>query len=60
MPNDVLRGKILNEGYCCINGYLRLCKARGENATAMAKNLNISPAIVQYHFRAYKKKSGAL
>ena len=46
-----LIAKITSEGYCCIPGYLRLCKARGESAVDMAKNLEISPDTVWYHQR---------
>lgn len=50
--------KVLSEGYCCIPGYLRLCKARGENVTEMAKNLNVSPDTIWYHQRKSEKCQG--
>lgn len=46
-----LIAKIASEGYCCIPGYLRLCKARGEETKAMAANLNVSPDTLWYHLR---------
>ena len=48
---DGLLAKIYSEGYCCLNGYLRLCKARGETASGMAENIGISPHTLWYHQR---------
>lgn len=46
-----LIAKVMSEGYCCIPGYLRLCKARGEAVADMAKNLDVSPDTIWYHAR---------
>jgi hypothetical protein len=43
--------KVASEGYCCMAGYLDLCKARGEAAPAMAKNLAVSKDTIYYHYR---------
>jgi hypothetical protein len=43
--------KVANEGYCCPNAYLRLCRARGEAVKNMARNINISPDALWYHYR---------
>jgi hypothetical protein len=49
--DELLLAKIQSEGYCCLNGYLRLCKARGERPVAMAQNFRIRPDIIWHHFR---------
>lgn len=41
--NELLKPKILREGYCCMHGYLELCKARGETVITMAVNLELHP-----------------
>lgn len=46
-----LVAKVANEGYCCPNAYLRLCRARGESVRAMAKNIGMSPDAIWYHYR---------
>lgn len=46
-----LAAKIHSEGYCCINGYLRLCQARNESVPAMARFIEISPDTLWYHYR---------
>ena len=51
-----LAAKIASEGYCCMYGYLTLCKARGETVIAMAKNIDISPDALWYHYRKLEKK----
>lgn len=54
MPNEVLFKRIVNEGYCCIKGYLHLCKARGETPKSMGKFLQMSPGVIRYHYRLDK------
>ena len=46
-----LIAKVASEGYCCIHGYLRLCKARDETPKAMAENIGMSPDTIWYHYR---------
>lgn len=53
-----LSAKIVSEGYCCLNGYLRLCRLRGENANGMAKNIGMSPDTIWYHYRKLDRKNG--
>lgn len=47
--------KIHSEGYCCLKGYLGLCRARGESAQGMAENLSISPDAIWHHYRRLKQ-----
>ena len=46
-----LTARVISEGYCCIRGYLGLCKARGEKPKDMAKNLGTSPDTIWRHYR---------
>lgn len=46
-----LIAKVVSEGYCCLNAYLRLCRARGESVENMAKNIGMSPDAIWYHYR---------
>jgi len=46
-----LIAKIHSEEYCCLYGYLKLCKARGEKVVDMADNIGISPDALWYHYR---------
>lgn len=46
-----LIAKVANEGYCCTNAYLRLCRARGETVQDMARNIGMSPDALWYHYR---------
>lgn len=46
MSKAQLRPKILNEGYCCIYGYLNLCKARGETIKSMAAFLGVNKSVL--------------
>lgn len=52
--SEWLVARVINEGYCCVNAYLRLCKARGESVEAMAKNIGMSPDTIWYHYRKIK------
>jgi len=56
MSNHVLLAKVASEEYCCLHGYFRLCKARGETNEAMAANLNVSVWTLIYNYRQYQKK----
>lgn len=46
-----LVARIHSEGYCCLNGYLRLCKARGEKPAEMADNIGMSADTLWYRYR---------
>jgi len=46
-----LAAKVASEEYCCVHGYLRLCKARGETPKSMAENLGVSPHTIWYNYR---------
>lgn len=50
-----LMPKVASEGYCCINGYLRLCRARGETKKSMAEFLGISFWTIKYNYRCLKR-----
>lgn len=54
-PHIRIFPKIANEGYCCIYGYLKLCRARGETKASMAKWLGISFWTLRDNFRALKR-----
>lgn len=51
---QTLLARIYSEEYCCLNGYLRLCLARGETVANMAKNIGMSKDIIWYHIRQMK------
>lgn len=46
-----LLNAVYSEGYCCLNGYLRLCKARGETVKGMAENIGFTKLAIWYHYR---------
>lgn len=46
-----IQAKIQSEGYCCIKGYLGLCKAREEKVPDMAENIGLSKHTIYYHIR---------
>ena len=50
-----LIAKIHSEGYCCLNGYLGLCRARGETPQAMAEFIGVSPDAIWHHYRRLKQ-----
>lgn len=52
--NEKLPAKISFEGYCCLRGYLVLCKERGETPLDMAKNIGVSPHTIWYHYRKFE------
>lgn len=43
--------KVASEGYCCIWGYLRLCRARGETKKQMAEWLGVSVNTLKNHYK---------
>jgi hypothetical protein len=47
--------KVASEGYCCIYGYLKLCRARGETKKAMAEWSGIAFDTLKNHYRRLKK-----
>lgn len=48
-----LNSKIASQGYCCLYGYLALCRERGETVKNMAKNIGISQDALWYHYRKF-------
>jgi len=46
---------IYSEGYCCLHGYLRLCRARDEAVKDMAENIGLSKLALWYHYRELKQ-----
>ena len=50
-----LLAKIYSEGYCCLKGYLELCRLRGETPKGMGENLDVSAWRIQYHYRLMKQ-----
>lgn len=46
--------KIHSEGYCCMWGYLTLCRERGETPQGMAENLGALPHTIRHHYRQIK------
>lgn len=46
-----LIAKITSQEYCCLHGYLRLCRARGETVKDMAANIGMSQDTLWYHYR---------
>lgn len=55
MPKKILQGKIYSEGYCCLNGYLRLCQARGEAQGEMAEFIGVSYRTIKYKYQALRE-----
>ncbi len=43
--------KIASEGYCCMAGYLRLCRARGEAVPSMADWIGMHRYTLYNHYR---------
>lgn len=46
-----LDAKIANDEYCCMWGYLELCRARGERPRDMAKTVGLHRYTIYYHYR---------
>jgi hypothetical protein len=55
MTFHTLLPKIALEGYCCVNGYLRLCRARGESLKSMAENISIPYQTLWYNYGQLEK-----
>lgn len=53
-----LIARVGSEGYCCLNAYLRLCRARGESVKDMAINIQMSPDTIWYHYRKLAAGTG--
>jgi len=51
----VLAPKVYEEGYCCLYGYLTLCKARGESRKDMAFFLSIPKYVVRDGYNSLHK-----
>ena len=49
-----LLNAVYSEGYCCLHGYLELCKARGEKVKDMAPNIGFTKLALWYHYRELK------
>jgi hypothetical protein len=56
MSRHCLLPKIASEEYCCVYGYLRLCKARGESYAEMAKSMKVSYWTIKYNFRKMREE----
>lgn len=55
MPNNNLNRKVLSEGYCCLHGYVGLCRARGEKTKGMAENLAIPSRTIEHNCTQFKR-----
>jgi hypothetical protein len=53
--NNTLAPKVFSEGYCCMHGYLRLCKARGEKIKDMAEYISVSASTLDHNYRMFNK-----
>lgn len=51
LRGPTLFAKIASEGYCCLHGYLRLCRARGETVPNMAEFIGMHRYTLYYHYR---------
>lgn len=47
--------KIASEGYCCIWGYLKLCRARGETKKSMSEWSGMNFWTIKDHYRRLVK-----
>jgi hypothetical protein len=50
MSNIILGRLIEDEGYCCMYGYCKLAKSRGETPETMAKAMGVSKSTIAYHY----------
>jgi hypothetical protein len=50
MSNVILEPLIDLEGYCCMHGYLKLCKFRGQKPEDMAKHMGVASSTIRYHY----------
>lgn len=46
-----IHAKIASEGYCCVWGFLNLCKARGQTPSTMMPFLGLSRLTFYHHNR---------
>lgn len=51
MKKTNLIAHVHSEQYCCMAGYLNLCRARKETAVEMADNFTLSPVTIWKHYR---------
>jgi hypothetical protein len=49
-----LEAKAIADGYCCLYGYLTLCRTRGERVKDMAANIDMGPTTIWHHLRRIK------
>jgi hypothetical protein len=52
-PFPAIFPKVASEGYCCLYGYIGLCRARGETKAQMASWLKVGFWTMKYHFRLF-------
>jgi len=52
--NHNIHAKIASEGYCCMYGFLSLCKARGQTPSTMMPFLGLSRLTFYYHDKKLK------
>ncbi len=50
-----LLARIYSEGYCCLHGYLELCRRRGETPVSMGENIGLPAHTIRHHYRQSKK-----
>ena len=50
MGNDTLKQKVAEEGYCCLRGYLDLCRSRGETPDSMGEFIEVAGSTIRYHY----------
>jgi len=53
--NHNLRAKTISEGYCCVWGFLALCRARNQSPASMMQHLGLSRLTFYYHDRKAQK-----
>lgn len=53
MPNLL---NLIAGDYCCLYGYLTLCRLRGERTLAMAKNLGCTSRAIRYHYTIMNRR----
>jgi hypothetical protein len=50
-----LLARIYSEGYCCVYGYLNLCRARGETPATMGEYIGLPAHTIRHHYRCEKE-----
>lgn len=48
--------KLIEGDYCCLFGYLGLCRARGERTLGMAKNVGVTSRAIRYHYTIMNRR----